>query len=261
MTIPSSNEIIRPTLEYLAESKEPVRLIKLVEVLGEKFELTKEELKETVDSGGNRLRARTITAINKMKSSRQISSPQRGYLEITDKGREEVEGISPPAEETTGNRLLPRPPLPIGEAQEPRADTAPQGDKTAEIVGQIITAYVSRPDADVRDLPKLVKDTYDALSGAKQQPAASTPSSPERTTSQEPAVPTDNSVTDDYIFCLECGKAFVSLKRHLKSHHSMTPEEYRKKWGLLPDYPMIAKKFSERRSKTAKSMGFGKNDK
>ena len=256
MTIPSSNEIIRPALEYLAEGQ-AVRLVKLVEVLGKKFELTKEELKETVDSGGNRFRARIITAVNKMKSSRQISSPQRGYLAITEKGMEEVEDISPPAEETTGGRLRPRPPLPIGEPPEPRANTASQGDKTAEIVGQIITAYVSRPDADIRDLPKLIKDTYDALSGITQQHAPSTPSalSPAQPTSQEPAVPIRDSVSEEHIICLECGKPFVSLKRHLGSHHLTTPEKYREKWGLPPDYPMIAKKSSERRSKTAKSIG------
>lgn len=246
MTIPSSNEIIRPVLEYLARNEEPVKLAILVESLKKKFEMTKEEMKETVDSGGNRFRARTITAINKMKSSRQISSPQRGYLAITEKGREEVG-------ETTGSKL--RPPLPVGDVPERRTYTIPQDDKIAEVVGQIITTHLSHTTVNTKELPTLIRDIYDALSGAKQQPASSTPSSPERTTSQDPPVPIENSVTDDHIICLECGKPFVSLKRHLGAHHLTTPEKYRDKWGLPANYPMITKKSSEKRSETAKNMG------
>lgn len=75
---------------------------------------------------------------------------------------------------------------------------------------------------------------------------------------QEPAVPVKKSVTDDYIICLEDGKKFKSLKRHLRTHYNLSLEEYREKWGLPLDYPMVCKAYSERRSQLAKEIGLGK---
>ena len=257
MAIPTSNEIIRPMLEHLAENKEPVPLAKLIQAMAERFKLTEEDRKEIVNSGGNRFRARVCTAIYNTKKSRLITAPKRGRLQITEKGREEIGDISPPVEESIGSKTSP----PVEEVQEPKADTAPQGDKTAEIVGQIITAHLSRTGVDTKELPTLIKDTYDALSGTKQQPTASSPippaPSPSPPTSQDPAVPIKESVTDEHIICLECGKPFASMKRHLNAHHLTTPEKYRDKWGLPTDYPMVAKNTSQKRSKTAKNMGLG----
>jgi predicted transcriptional regulator len=122
-------------------------------------------------------------------------------------------------------------------------------DQTATIVA----AYVSHNKIAVDQLPALIARVHAALSNvAGGQPAESAASEPLR-----PAVPVKRSVTADYIVCLEDGKRFKSLKRHLRTQYKMSPEQYRARWGLAPDYPMVAPNYAKTRSQLAKKMGLG----
>jgi predicted transcriptional regulator len=122
-------------------------------------------------------------------------------------------------------------------------------DQTATIVA----AYVSHNKIAVDQLPTLIARVHAALSNvAGGQPAESGTSEPLR-----PAVPVKRSVTADYIICLEDGKRFKSLKRHLRTQYKMSPEQYRARWGLSPDYPMVAPNYAKTRSQLAKKMGLG----
>lgn len=120
-----------------------------------------------------------------------------------------------------------------------------------ELAADIVSAYVSNNSVPASDLPALISDVYNALmrvgSGA---PVA--PSEP-----LKPAVPVKRSVNSDYIVCLEDGKKFKSLKRHLRTQYGLSPEEYREKWSLPPDYPMVAPNYAKARSNLAKQMGLG----
>lgn len=116
---------------------------------------------------------------------------------------------------------------------------------------EIVSAYVSHNAVGIGDLPALISEVHSALtraSGHVQQP--------EREESK-PAVAVKKSVTPDYIICLEDGKRFKSLKRHLRTHYKLTPDEYRAKWGLPHDYPMVAPNYAAARSELAKQMGLG----
>ncbi|MGZ9723898.1 MucR family transcriptional regulator [Rhizobium miluonense] len=118
---------------------------------------------------------------------------------------------------------------------------------------KIVSAYVSHNTIPVASLPKLIKDTYEALHALDGfAPAV------ERSV-LVPAVDLKKSVTNDYIVCLEDGKRFKTLKRHLRVHYGLTPEEYRQKWGLAPSYPMVAQNYANRRSELAKLSGLGAN--
>ncbi|MCK5930536.1 transcriptional regulator, MucR family [Fulvimarina manganoxydans] len=120
-----------------------------------------------------------------------------------------------------------------------------------ELTAEVVAAYVSNNSLPVAELPALISDVYSALgrtSAPAQQPQAEKP---------KPAVPVKKSVTDDYIICLEDGKKFKSLKRHLMTHYNLTPEEYREKWDLPADYPMVAPNYAAARSRLAKQMGLG----
>jgi predicted transcriptional regulator len=97
----------------------------------------------------------------------------------------------------------------------------------------------------------LIKQVHSALSEASA--AANAPDTP----APEPAVPVNRSITPDHLICLEDGKKFRSLKRHLRTSYNMTPEEYREKWGLRPDYPMVAPNYAAERSRLAKKIGLG----
>ena len=124
-----------------------------------------------------------------------------------------------------------------------------------DLAAEIVAAYVGNNAVPANELPALIKDVYGALSEAVSNGAASQEQPVEEL---KPAVPIRRSVTDDHIFCLECGAKFKSLRRHLNSRHGLTPEEYRAKWGLPADYPMVAKNYREARSKLAKDMGLGR---
>ena len=122
---------------------------------------------------------------------------------------------------------------------------------SAEIVG----AYVEHNTVGPSDLPGLIATVHRALSALRGQPAE--PIAPP----QEPAVPVRKSIRPDGIVCLEDGKTFKSLKRHLASHHDLSPEQYRAKWKLPVDYPMVAPNYSAKRSELAKTIGLGKKPK
>lgn len=124
-----------------------------------------------------------------------------------------------------------------------------------ELTADIVSAYVSNNSVVSADLPSLIGETYDALSKAAAK--ASQPITEEL----NPAVPIKKSVMPDYIVCLEDGKKFKSLKRHLRTHYDLTPEEYRDKWSLPHDYPMVAPNYAAARSALAKKMGLGQRRK
>lgn len=120
-----------------------------------------------------------------------------------------------------------------------------------ELTADIVSAYVSNNTVVTGDLPAVIGDVYEALNKASAR--ANQPAKEEL----KPAVPVKKSVAPDYIVCLEDGKKFKSLKRHLRTHYNLTPEEYREKWGLPHDYPMVAPNYAAARSALAKKMGLG----
>lgn len=124
-----------------------------------------------------------------------------------------------------------------------------------DLTADIVSAYVSNNTVASTDLPGLINEVYGAL-----QKTANASSEPEPEP-LKPAVPVKKSVMPDYIICLEDGKKFKSLKRHLRTHYNMTPEEYRDKWDLAADYPMVAPNYAAARSELAKKMGLGQQRK
>ncbi len=120
-----------------------------------------------------------------------------------------------------------------------------------ELSADIVSAYVSNNSVPATDLPLLLQSVYAALTqtaqGQKEEPKAEL----------VPAVSVRKSVTPDAIICLEDGKSFKSLKRHLRTTYDMTPEQYREKWGLPRDYPMVAPNYAKARSELARTMGLG----
>ncbi|MFJ1307431.1 MucR family transcriptional regulator Ros [Agrobacterium sp. P15N1-A] len=129
-------------------------------------------------------------------------------------------------------------------------------DLLVELTADIVAAYVSNHVVPVTELPGLISDVHTALSGTSAPTSVAV-----NVEKQKPAVSVRKSVQDDHIVCLECGGSFKSLKRHLTTHHSMTPEEYREKWDLPVDYPMVAPAYAEARSRLAKEMGLGQRRK
>ncbi|MBI1186891.1 MAG: MucR family transcriptional regulator [Alphaproteobacteria bacterium] len=120
-----------------------------------------------------------------------------------------------------------------------------------EMTADIVSAYVSGNQIDAAEIPALIRTVFAALRDVGDHPTA------EEDRTQEPAVPIKRSVMPDFIVCLEDGKKFKSLKRHLRTRYGMTPEEYRAKWGLSHDYPMVAPNYAKARSDLAKRMGLG----
>jgi predicted transcriptional regulator len=120
------------------------------------------------------------------------------------------------------------------------------------LASDIVSAYVSKNAVPVSELPGVISAVHAALSGLANAKAAEKPAEP-----LTPAVPVKKSVSADYIICLEDGKKFKSLKRHLRTRYNMTPDEYRTRWGLPSDYPMVAPSYAAARSELAKSMGLG----
>ncbi|MBC7906974.1 MAG: MucR family transcriptional regulator [Rhodospirillaceae bacterium] len=114
---------------------------------------------------------------------------------------------------------------------------------------EIVAAHVANNTVPVSDLPQLINEVYKTLATVGNAPVA-----PER---PQPAVPVKKSVNPDYIICLEDGKKLKMLKRHLKTAYNMTPEEYRERWGLPADYPMVAPNYAAHRSTLAKKIGLG----
>ena len=124
-------------------------------------------------------------------------------------------------------------------------------DTLITLTADIVAAHVSKNSVAVNDLPTLINNVHSALSGLVG--GAGKPDAKK----QEPAVSIRASVKPDYVVCLEDGKKLKMLKRHLMTHYNMTPDEYRQKWGLGPDYPMVAPNYAEQRRSLAKSIGLG----
>jgi predicted transcriptional regulator len=120
-----------------------------------------------------------------------------------------------------------------------------------EMTADIVSAYVGNNSVAATDLPSLIQSVHRALSGV------TVGAEPVETTPKEPAVPLKRSITPDYLICLEDGRKFKSLKRHLRTKYNMSPEDYRAKWGLAKDYPMVAPNYAKARSELAKQMGLG----
>ena len=123
--------------------------------------------------------------------------------------------------------------------------------KIIEMTTDIVAAYVGNNTVSIADVPALIQDVYRALSGVLDGGAA-VGSAP-----KEPAVSVKRSITPDFLLCLEDGLKFKSLKRHLRTKYNMSPEDYRAKWGLAKDYPMVAPNYARARSEMAKQMGLG----
>jgi len=123
-------------------------------------------------------------------------------------------------------------------------------DTLLTLTADIVAAHVSNNSVAVNDLPQLIQNVHSALSGISGSRAA-----PEAR--PEPKVSIRASIKPDYIVCLEDGKKQKMLKRHLMTNHGMTPDEYRQKWGLAADYPMVAPNYAEQRRTLAKSIGLG----
>lgn len=121
-----------------------------------------------------------------------------------------------------------------------------------QLTSEIVSAYVGRNIVDRSDLPKLIAEVYQALERAEE---------PSRLRREavvlKPPVNIDETVTADYLICLEDGKKFKSLKRHLRTHFGLSPEQYRAKWGLPHNYPMVAPNYASSRSQLARNMGLG----
>ena len=130
------------------------------------------------------------------------------------------------------------------------ADNEAGEDTLLTLTADIVAAHVSNNSVAVNDLPNLIQNVHAALSGISQSSSAPEPK-------PEPKVSIRSSVKPDYIVCLEDGKKLKMLKRHLMTHYNMTPEQYRLKWGLSPDYPMVAPNYAEQRRTLAKSIGLG----
>jgi predicted transcriptional regulator len=118
------------------------------------------------------------------------------------------------------------------------------------LTADIVAAHVSNNSVAVNDLPTLISNVHSALAGL------GTPPTPVEV-KQEPAVSIRASIKPDYIVCLEDGKKLKMLKRHLMTHYGMTPDDYRAKWGLASDYPMVAPNYAEQRRTLAKAIGLG----
>ena len=119
------------------------------------------------------------------------------------------------------------------------------------LTAEIVSAYVSNNTVAAADIPSLIAQVHGALSRVSNGAADGATEAP------KPAISLKRSVTPEYIVCLEDGKKFKSLKRHLRTQYNMTPEQYREKWNLPVDYPMVAPNYAAARSELAKQMGLG----
>mgnify|MGYP004703404225 FL=1 len=124
------------------------------------------------------------------------------------------------------------------------------------LAAYVVAAYVGGDSIRASELPLLISEVHSAFKRHVEREEA-----PVVVEKPKPAVNPKKSVTDDYIICLEDGKKFKSLKRHLMTHYSMTPEQYREKWDLDPNYPMVAPNYAAARSRLAKKMGLGRKPK
>ncbi len=125
-------------------------------------------------------------------------------------------------------------------------------DVLLDLTTDIVSAYVGNNSINSHDLPSIITDVYKSLAEVAGSSLA-----PAEAEKPKPAVSVKKSLGHEYLICLEDGKKFKSLKRHLKTHYDLTPDQYREKWGLPADYPMVAPAYAEARSNLAKQMGLG----
>ena len=127
----------------------------------------------------------------------------------------------------------------------------PEPNELLALTTDIVSSHVANNTVQVSELPQLIQHVYAALASASNSAANLAPSRP------QPAVSIKKSVTPDFIICLEDGKKLKMLKRHIKTRYNMTPEEYKERWGLSSDYPMVAPNYAAQRSQLAKQIGLG----
>ena len=139
----------------------------------------------------------------------------------------------------------------MNQSQDAKPDMS--SSELLRMTAQVVASYVSKNPVAADQLPDLINAVHDSLRNA-DSPAAAPQEPP-----QKPAVPIRRSVHPDYIVCLEDGKKLKMLKRHLRTTYNMTPDEYRAKWSLPPDYPMVAPSYAEQRSAFAKKIGLGRS--
>ncbi|GAK34750.1 putative MucR family transcriptional regulatory protein y4pD [alpha proteobacterium Q-1] len=126
-----------------------------------------------------------------------------------------------------------------------------KNDELLALTADIVVSHLSNNSVPVSELPKLIEDVYQALRSIGSEEAVVAEERP------EPAVPIKKSVTPDFVICLEDGKKLKMLKRYLKARFDMTPEDYRERWGLPADYPMVAPNYAKQRQALAKKIGLG----
>jgi predicted transcriptional regulator len=126
------------------------------------------------------------------------------------------------------------------------------GEDLLRLGAEIVAAYVSRNAVAADAVPEIIRSVHQTLEGITRGPPANSDERP------KPAVPVGKSVQHDYIVCLEDGKKLKMLKRYLRSRYNMSPDDYRRRWGLPPDYPMVAPAYAARRSDFAKKIGLGR---
>lgn len=122
-----------------------------------------------------------------------------------------------------------------------------------QMTSDVVAAYVSNNPVQANDLPNVIERVHATIRDLSGSPVEAAPKE------VTPAVSVRKSITPDYLICLEDGKRFKSLKRHLRSKYNLSPEEYREKWGLPTDYPMVAPNYAKQRSELAKKMGLGQS--
>jgi predicted transcriptional regulator len=130
------------------------------------------------------------------------------------------------------------------------AEQAPSTDLLG-LTAEIVSAHVSNNPVSLVDLPNLIQEVYRTLASVGAPPVKQEPERP------QPAVPIKKSITPEYLICLEDGKRLKMLKRHLQTAYNMTPDQYRERWGLGADYPMVAPNYAKHRSSLAKKIGLG----
>ncbi len=128
-----------------------------------------------------------------------------------------------------------------------------KGSDLLKLASDIVSAYVSNNPLPVSELPAMIKSVHATLGHLSGAPIG------EVTTSQKPAVPVKKSITPEYLVCLEDGKKLKMLKRYLRSRYALSPDQYRAKWGLPADYPMVASNYAAQRSEFAKKIGLGRS--
>ena len=128
----------------------------------------------------------------------------------------------------------------------------PNADELLKFASDIVAAYVSNNPIPVGEIPAMIKNIHATLGGLSGGASA------DGTPAHKPAIPVKRSITPEYIVCLEDGKKLKMLKRYLRSRYNLSPEEYRSKWGLAADYPMVAPNYAAQRSEFAKKIGLGR---